>query len=95
MNPSQPLTSGVWIGNWPDPEKLSPMEKFQLENSDVISFHSYARLDEVKKCVKNLRRYGRPIICTEYMARPQGSTFDPVMGFFKAEKVGNLFLVGI
>ncbi len=85
--PSQPLTSGVWIGDWPDPAKLSPMERIQLEHSDVISFHSYAPLDKVKLCVDHLRRYRRPLLCTEYMARPQGSTFNPVLGYFKEQKV--------
>jgi len=88
VNPSQPLTTGVWIGQWPDPAKLSPMEYFQLENSDVISFHTYGSIDDAKKCVTNLRRYNRPLLCTEYMARPMKSTFDPVLGYFKQEKVG-------
>jgi hypothetical protein len=88
INPSQPITSAPWMGNWADPKKLSKMERIQLDNSDVISFHSYAKLDETKKCVENLRRYGRPIICSEYMARPQGSTFDPVLGYFKEQRVG-------
>jgi hypothetical protein len=88
INPSQPITSAPWIGNWGDPKKLSKMEQIQLDNSDAISFHSYAKLDETKKCVENLRRYGRPIICSEYMARPQGSTFDPILGYFKEQRVG-------
>lgn len=88
VNPSQPLTSGVWIGQWGDPEKLSPTERFQLENSDVISFHTYDELPKVKQAVQNLRRYNRPILCTEYMARPRGSTFDPILGYFKEQKVG-------
>lgn len=88
MNPTQPLTSGVWIGNWPDPAKLSPTERVQLEESDVISFHTYAPLDEAKKCVQNLRRYNRPLLCTEFMARPQGSKFDPVLGYFRDQNVG-------
>ncbi|MGC3959992.1 MAG: cellulase family glycosylhydrolase [Verrucomicrobiota bacterium] len=88
MNPSQPLTSGVWIGNWGDPAKLSPMERCQLEESDVISFHTYDPLDGAQKCVDHLKRYNRPILCTEYMARPRSSTFDPVLGYFKQQKVG-------
>ncbi|MGI8908398.1 MAG: endo-1,4-beta-xylanase [Candidatus Sumerlaeaceae bacterium] len=85
--PSQPLTSGVWIGQWPDPAKLNPTERVQLDYSDVISFHTYDKLPQVKQCVENLRRYGRPILCTEYMARPRGSTFDPILGYFKEQKV--------
>lgn len=88
VNPSQPLTCGVWIGDWSDPEKLSPIEQVQIGQSDVISFHTYSKLDQVKKCVENLRRYDRPIICTEYMARPNGSTFDPILGWFKEQQVG-------
>jgi hypothetical protein len=89
VNPSQPITCGVWIGTWADPAKLTEMERVQLEESDVISFHSYGNLEEAKQCVNNLRRYGRPILCTEYMARPRGSRFDPILGYFKSEGVGD------
>lgn len=87
-NPSQPITSGVWLGTWADRAKLSAMEKFILDESDIITFHNYAKLDEIKQCVQNLRRYNRPILCTEYMARPRGSTFDSIFGYLKQEKVG-------
>lgn len=83
VNPSQPLTCGVWIGNWPDPEKLSPMEQLQIDQSDVISYHCYGPLDEMKKCIEHLGRYKRPLLCTEYMARPQNSTFDPILGYLR------------
>ncbi len=88
VRPSQPLTCGVWIGNWSDPAKLTPMERCQIECSDVISFHCYGNLEETTKCVQNLRRYQRPILCTEYMARPNGSRFDPILGYFQRENVG-------
>lgn len=88
VNPSQPITSGVWIGNWPDPEKLTPTERCQLEESDVISFHTYDPIEGAKKCVENLKRYNRPILCTEFMARPRKSTFNPILGYFKEQNVG-------
>lgn len=88
VGPTQPLTSGVWIGNWPNEAKLSPTERCQLEESDVISFHTYDPLAGAQKCVQNLRRYERPILCTEFMARPRGSRFDPVLGYFKEQNVG-------
>jgi hypothetical protein len=87
VDPAQPLTMGVWLGNWSDPDKLTPVEKFMLENSDLISFHNYGPLDDMKKCVASLRRYERPILCTEYMARPRGSTFDPILGYLKEQKI--------
>ncbi len=86
-NPSQPLTSGVWIGVWPDPGKLSPTERVQLENSDVISFHNYNAIDSLREAVRNLRRYERPLLCTEYMSRGNGSTFEPHLGFMKKQGV--------
>jgi hypothetical protein len=88
MNPGQPLTSGVWRGDWADPAGLSAFEKVQLGQSDIITFHNYGKQDSVERCIQNLRRYDRPIICTEYMARPLGSTFNPLLGCFKKAEVG-------
>jgi Cellulase (glycosyl hydrolase family 5) len=75
-HPTQPLTSGLWAGNWTDPEKESTTTKIQLEESDVISFHNYEWPERFEERIKELQRYHRPIICTEYMARGAGSTFD-------------------
>jgi hypothetical protein len=73
---SQPLTSGVWKGDWSTPEKLEPMEKIQIELSDVISFHNYDAPAVFEKRVLSLQQSHRPILCTEYMARGNGSTFQ-------------------
>ncbi|HYG35834.1 MAG TPA: family 16 glycoside hydrolase [Clostridia bacterium] len=86
-NPSQPLTSGVWIGTWPDPDKLSPTEQVQLSQSDVISFHNYNDLVSLKEAVRHLKRYNRPLLCTEYMSRGNGSFFDPHLGYMKSQGV--------
>src|SRR5215467_5014159 len=71
----QPLTSGVWTEDW-TPEKRSATAAIQLEESDVISFHSYDKPEQFEKRILSLQPYGRPIICTEYMARGNGSTFE-------------------
>jgi len=83
----QPLTSGVWKGDWSTDDKLSPMERVQLERSDVISFHNYDSGAEFEKRIKWLQRYGRPILCTEYMARGNGSTFQGSLPIAKKYKV--------
>ena len=57
------------------------------DQSDVISFHTYGKLPDVKTWIENLRKHERPLLCTEYMARPQGSTFDPVLGYFREQKI--------
>lgn len=86
-NPRQPLTSGVWKGDWSADDNLSPMERAQLENSDVISFHNYDKPPEFEKRAAWLRRLNRPILCTEYMARGNGSTFQGILPVAKRERV--------
>ncbi|MFN7115759.1 MAG: 1,4-beta-xylanase [Saprospiraceae bacterium] len=75
-NPSQPTTCAIWRGDWSTHEGLSPIEKIQIEESDIISFHNYDNAAEFEKRVNWLLRYNRPILCTEYMARGNGSTFE-------------------
>jgi hypothetical protein len=87
MNPTQPLTAAPWKGDWVDPSQTLPITTFMLQNSDVITFHSYEPLPTVQRQVEALRRYGRPVICTEYMARPRGSTFETILPFFRAQEV--------
>ncbi|PYV81169.1 MAG: 1,4-beta-xylanase [Acidobacteria bacterium] len=83
MHPTQPLTSGLWIGDWSLPEKLDPIGRVQLEQSDVISFHNYSWPEDFEQHIKWLEQYHRPILCTEYMARPMGSTFDTILPIAK------------
>jgi hypothetical protein len=80
---TQPLTSGLWEGDWSAPEGLGAMAKIQLELSDVISFHNYDKPEEFEKRVKWLQAYHRPILCTEYMARGNGSTFQGILPLAK------------
>lgn len=88
VQPSQPLTCGVWIGHWEDESKLSPMEKLCLEQSDIITFHNYGDGESLKRAITSLRRYQRPIVCTEYMARGNQSFFDPNLRILREENVG-------
>lgn len=84
---TQPLTSAVWKGDWSSPEKMTAMDITQLYLSDVISFHNYDAPEEFEKRVKWLQRYGRPILCTEYMARGNRSTFQGVLPVAKRYNV--------
>jgi hypothetical protein len=93
----QPLTSGVWKGDWSTDAKLSPMERVQLEQSDVISFHNYDNGSEFEKRIVWLQRYRRPILCTEYMARGNNSTFQgslPIAQKYKVAAINWGFVAG-
>ena len=88
VNSSQPLTSAVWHGDYSSDASLSEMERFQLQNSDIVTFHSYNRPEVTKRIIDSLRRFNRPIVCSEYMARPLGSTFASILPLLKKEHVG-------
>ena len=90
-DPIQPLTSGVWWhDDWSSDAKLVPMERLQLGQSDVISFHDYNWPEKFESRIKQLQVYNRPILCTEYMARGNGSTFDGSLPIGKRYNVGML-----
>jgi hypothetical protein len=88
MNPSQPLTAAPWLGDYVDSTRMRPATKFMLTHSDVITFHSYDDSATVEKLITALERYGRPVICSEYMARPRGSTFQSILPIFARRHVG-------
>jgi hypothetical protein len=85
---TQPLTSGLWEGDYAKPEKLDSIAKIQFEQSDVLSFHNYGKPSVFGKQVRELQKLQRPVICTEYMARPRKSTFAGILPIAKAHQVG-------
>jgi hypothetical protein len=79
--PTQPLTAGLWFDN-------KALSDFQLANSDVITFHNYNDAESLKKRIAELKKHGRPVICTEWLRRTGGSLVQTHLPLFKAEKVG-------
>jgi hypothetical protein len=89
QEPTQPLTSGVWHDDdWSKLTSLNAVERTQLTQSDIITFHNYDFPEVFLQRVQQLRGYGRPMICTEYMARSAGSTVDGVLPVGKKLDVG-------
>jgi hypothetical protein len=85
--PFQPLTTGVWTDLW-DRQSLNPLQLLQLDHSDIVTFHCYDDREAMAGRIANLRPLGRPIVCTEYMARPMGSTFASILPLLAHEGVG-------
>lgn len=73
-NPQQPLTFGIASGT-----VASPLAQFEVASSDIISFHNYAPLDDTMQFVSQLRQFNRPLVCSEYIARTIGSTFQHIL----------------
>jgi hypothetical protein len=86
--PPQPLTSGLWHGDWSSLEAMPPLARVQVEQSDIISFHNYGWPEEFEQKVQQLQQFHRPLICTEYMARGAGSLFDTVLPIAHKYRVG-------
>ena len=81
VDPTQPLTSGVWAPNpW--------LNRFQLAASDVVSFHQYASAEKLATRIEALRRHGRPILCTEWLARGLASRIETHLPIFEEQRVG-------
>jgi hypothetical protein len=87
-HPLQPLTSGVWNGDWSNLDLMTPVARIQVEQSDIITFHNYGWPEEFEKRIKELQQFHRPIICTEYMARGAGSLFETILPIAKKYNVG-------
>ncbi|MDB5110134.1 MAG: cellulase family glycosylhydrolase [Mucilaginibacter sp.] len=84
VNPDQPVSAGLWA--W-DFEKLNA---FQALNSDIITYHDYEEEKAHQRVLQLLKTHGKPLICTEYMARSRNSTFSTILPLLKRENVGAL-----
>ncbi|TDX01496.1 beta-L-arabinofuranosidase domain-containing protein [Dinghuibacter silviterrae] len=81
INPDQPLSAGVWDNH------QKPLCEYQLDASDVITYHNYGSPEDQQHEIDSLKKYGRPVICTEYMARTRGSLFTNIMPVLKKNNV--------
>ncbi len=82
INPSQPLTSAAWK------RSLQEITQFQLDNSDVITYHTYDGPTDHQGFIDMLKTQNRPMICSEYMARNNNSTFQNIMPMLKQQNIG-------
>jgi hypothetical protein len=82
IRPSQPLSAGIWSAN------LVELSQFQLESSDVITYHNYCGPEDHQADIDRLKKIGRPLVCTEYMARRNNSLFSNILPILKREGVG-------
>jgi hypothetical protein len=79
-NPTQPLTAGIWFGN-------KQLNDFQLQASDIVTFHNYSDAKSLSRQIAQLKKHGRPVICTEWLRRPH-SNVQSHLPIFKKENVG-------
>lgn len=84
LAPSQPLTAGPYFLH-----TFSNLSQTMLELSDVVTFHQYGNASALEALIADLEaNTDRPMVCTEYMARTYGSTFESNLPVFLAHGVG-------
>lgn len=82
VNPSQPLSAGLW--KW----ELEDLNTFQALNSDITTYHCYDDPEAHSRIIELLKTHGRPMICTEYMARTRNNTFANTLPLLKDNNIG-------
>lgn len=89
IDPIQPLTAGIFsVSGYFDYGKLPEIEKFGLENSDIISYHNYNSYINNVLELKRLKEFERPVINTEWLNRCAGNNVEEMFPLFFLEKVG-------
>ena len=81
LAPEQPMTTATYF-----PHRA--LNQTLLEASDVVSFHNYERLASLTAEIFVLRNQGRPLFCTEYLARTRGSRVETHLPVFQRENIG-------
>ncbi len=79
-NPSQPLTACVW--------NYKPYDMICPELSDIVSFHDYCDMEVTAQRVKMLEGYGRPLVCTEWLHRPNNNRFETHLAYYNEKNIG-------
>ncbi|NIY46593.1 cellulase family glycosylhydrolase [Cedecea colo] len=81
-DPSQPLTVGAWhlsLIDHDQPEEeffRHPIDRAALRLSDVVSYHAYVPTAKMVRAIRVMEQLGRPIMCTEWLARHVGANFE-------------------
>ena len=82
VRPSQPLTACL------DGAVGEKNLAINQAKSDVVTFHCYGGKSLEELILRNKNLNGRPAVCTEYMARETGTTFQHSLPLFKKHGVG-------
>lgn len=79
--PSQPLTVGLFRDSY-------ALNSLALLRSDIVTFHNYNPAGHLAAEIAWLKTFGRPVICTEWLNRPLGSTVEDCLPVFEKTDVG-------
>ncbi|MBQ2705147.1 MAG: cellulase family glycosylhydrolase [Clostridia bacterium] len=95
-DPIQPLCADVWRGFDKGVTKTKE-EAYALEQSDVISFHSYSEYRWFVENISELKKLNRPIFVTEWLHRINHNNVAEIYPLLYIENVANYcwgFVIG-
>ncbi|WP_435259352.1 hypothetical protein ACSBLW_06160 [Thioclava sp. FR2] len=70
------------------PHFATEADQEALALSDILTFHAYLDHESVSAIIQALSANGRPIFCTEWMARAVDSRYADQLPLFQAQGVG-------
>lgn len=91
--PAHPIT----VGGWRIPHAWDTEDQALYENridqtafslSDLVSFHAYCGVERMNTIINLLRQFGRPLMCTEWMARSAGSRITETLPILHDARIG-------
>lgn len=82
VHPRQPLTTGAWT------DFNSPFSQRMMELSDVVSFHGYDPVPGIDAKLTICAAHERPVLCTEWLVRRGGNTFERLLPLFRDRHIG-------
>jgi hypothetical protein len=82
VDPEQPLASAAWT------RPGSAMTARTMERSDIITFQSFDGLEQVEALLMWLKRYDRPVICSDWLMRQRSNNFEKILPLFAVNRVG-------
>jgi hypothetical protein len=88
IDPSQPLTAGLFRITGDENVPLNEIHQYALDNSDIVSYHFYIEYNEHIKIIKRLKKEGRPILNTEWLGRCHHNDVFSLFPLFYLERIG-------
>jgi hypothetical protein len=80
--PDQPVAVAMWQ------EASDAMNRWVLDRSDLVTFQSFEDARQVEATLERLSVHQRPVVCTDWLMRQAGSTFEEVLPLYSANRVG-------
>lgn len=91
---SHPVTVAAWDVPYPftqaEAAYQTAVDRLALELSDLVSFHGYCNHQQMAALIEQLtiKAAGRPLFCTEWMARHIGSQINDQLPLFHQHQIG-------